>query len=106
MLPKDYRLEKEEIVKIAKTGKRARKDGFEVRYWHDESLKNPKFGVIVSKKTEKFATKRNTLKRKFRAAIAKLIKEGFFKKGKYLFLIYTSTFVDMKSSEICELVKK
>lgn len=100
MLKAKYRIPKQEIPRIAKQGKKYTDGLFDVKVWYDNSLTHPLFAVIVSTKIDKRAVVRNTIKRKFRAALFELLKENFFKPANYIFLIKDVKIMDLKSYEI------
>lgn len=62
-----------------------------------------RFGIVISKRTEKKATARNRVKRQFRACFEKLI--GKVKCQDYLFIIKKES-LDKKSNEICTQIEE
>lgn len=106
MLSKKYRLPKNDIPIIARRGRRYSSELFDIKVWWDDKLENPLFTFVISKKTHKSAVKRNIAKRKFRAAMYKLIKDGNMRTGKYMFLIKNIELINMSSEKISELVIK
>jgi ribonuclease P protein component len=107
MLPKEYRLDKSEIKRIMRFGKRIDTEFFTLRAWYDESLDNAKFAFIISTKVDKRATVRNNIKRKFRAAVKDIVNDSNvnLKKGSYIFIIKDAKLKSMKSNEILTLLK-
>lgn len=103
MLSKELRLDKKEIPKIAKKGKRLDGELFFIKAWYDDSLLNPEFAISISIKIDKKAAVRNRIKRKLRAVIKDLISEDFnFRKGKYLIIVKSKDLVDAKNEKILE----
>lgn len=105
MYSKAYRLKKDEIELVARKGKRYTSEKFDIRVLSDDSKTIPQFSIAVSKKIDKRSFIRNTIKRKFRAAIYELLKENFFKNGSYLFIIKSVNIADLSSNELRSLLK-
>jgi ribonuclease P protein component len=107
MLSKEYRLDKNEIKRIMRFGKRIDTEFFTLRAWYDENLNNSKFAFVVSTKIDKRATVRNNIKRKFRVAAQDLVDDSELKikKGSYIFIIKDASLKTMKSHEIVTLIK-
>lgn len=80
MLSSNHRLLKQkDFDYVHKKGRQIRGPMFNLKYVQS-SLKVSRFGVVVGRKSEKLATKRNTVKRKVREIIRNLIdsvKPGF-----------------------------
>ena len=104
MLPKEYRLVTKEIPQVAKMGKRLSSDLFDVKVWWDNSLDYPKFALAVGLKVSKSAVIRNTIKRKFRAALIEILKENQPKKGKYLIIAKSSDLSSINSKDIMQVL--
>jgi len=106
MLSKEYRLPTKDIANIAKRGKRLSSELFDIRCWWDDALELPLFAFAVGLKVSKSAVVRNTIKRKFRAAIYGLLKTSHIRKGKYLIIAKTEKLQDLKSDEIEIVISK
>ncbi len=106
MLNKTQRIPKKQIPAIARKGKRFVSELFDVKVWYDNAIEASKFAVIVSKKVHKSAVIRNTIKRKFKAAIFELEKEQFFRRGSYMVLVKAATVADLKSQELKAIVQE
>lgn len=101
MLPKQYRINKEEIPLVARKGVKSQFDGFYLKFLQNDSLANSKFGIIIPKKAIKLSVNRNRVKRVFRAALADLIKDGEFKKvGFYVFFVSDEKLVDLALEDV------
>ena len=75
MLPKDYRLSREgDIVRALRKGRMV-KGAFVSLYVSGSSLKNSRFGVIVSKKVHNKPTRRNLVKRRLRYIFSKYFQQ-------------------------------
>lgn len=112
MLSSSYRIPKEEIPNIVRRGKKFSSEFFDVKAWFDDNLEHSHFAVVISAKVDKRAVVRNTIRRKFKAAIYKIINDeleiinkGTFRKGNYIFLIRNAKLQDLKSQEIEGLIK-
>ena len=78
MFSRKHRIrKKKEIVEIFKIGKKLNSKTIVIKYRKND-LNYGRFAIIVGKKTEKFAYKRNNLKRKIRHVLyEKSIKKSF-----------------------------
>jgi hypothetical protein len=92
MLNKNYRVQTKEIPKIARFGKKLLGEKFEVKVWFDDALETPRFAFVVSKKVSKKAVTRNTEE------------PAIFRRANYIFIIRNATLLDLKSTEIKELI--
>lgn len=106
MLAKKYRLDPKRIPFIAKRGKKFSGQYFDLKVWYDEELEFPNFALAVSTKVDQKAVVRNRIKRKMRAAIEELLKEDFFKKGSYLFIVKNNEVANLKQSELVDLTRR
>lgn len=109
MISKKARIAKKDIPNIVRRGKRFSGKGFDIKVWFDNTLESPKFTIIVSKKVDKSAVKRNLIKRKFRAAIFEILKENslqIFKNANYIIIIRSPEVAELKSTEISALLKE
>jgi len=105
MLNRKYRASKKEIEKAVRIGKKVNFDGFYLKNFYDDELKNTKFAVVVPKKVNKLATVRNSIKRKFRAAALALIANSELKSNTInVFIVVDDRFKDLKSTEILDLL--
>jgi len=100
MLPKQYRLNTNEIAQVAKMGKRLQSELFVIKVWWDNSLEYPQFALAVGLKVSKSAVVRNTIKRKFRAALIEILKDSQPRKGKYLIIAKTPGLARISSKDI------
>ncbi len=101
MLPAALRLPAKQIPLLAKTGKRLWFDGLEM---HANYLQNNfRAAIVVPVKTEKLASKRNTIKRKLRAAIIVLYKQELLPRGDYLILVRDKEII---TKEIAGMLKR
>lgn len=67
------------------------------------NLSNARFGIVISKRTEKKATARNRVKRQFRVCFESLI--GKVKCQDYLFIIKKES-LGKKNNEICTQIEE
>lgn len=107
MLSTKFRIPKDTILRVIKTGRRSSNNYFDIRsLLKDEE--NPRFTFVVSVKIDKRATVRNTIKRKFRSAIYEILKNGdlIFKNYDTVFLIRDKNIKNLKSYEIKEIILK
>lgn len=104
MLTKEYRLDPKDIPDIARRGKRLTSEMFDIRCWWDNNLEYPKFALAVGLKVSKSAVIRNSIKRKFRAAIHNMLADQDIKKGKYLIVAKNDALNDLKSNEIEQIL--
>ncbi len=75
MLPQKYRLKRnKEFEKAFKKGKTFKKNGLLIKVFKT-GLPHSRVGVVAGKKFSNKAVKRNSIKRKIRAAVAEFIKE-------------------------------
>jgi ribonuclease P protein component len=69
-LPKKYRLTlKKEFEKVYDSGKTVKNSFLFIKFLKDQSLKNSKFGIVVSTKVSKKATVRNRIRRQISEVI-------------------------------------
>jgi ribonuclease P protein component len=108
MLPKEYRLDKSEIKRIMRFGKKIDNQLFTLRVWYDETLSNSKFAFVVSTKVDKRATVRNNIKRKFRVAVKYIANDSTktFKKGSYVFIIKDASLKTLKTGAIMQIIRE
>lgn len=106
MLARKFRLKSNEIPIIARKGKRYTGELFDIRAWFNNNLPNSKFSFAVSTKIDKNAVVRNTIKRKFKAAVRELEANNIFKKGSYLFVIKTKGLEEKKAPDLLKLIKE
>lgn len=104
MINKSQRLKSNEIVLVARRGKRFSTDYFDIKAWWDNNIP-PKFAVSISKSIDKKAVIRNQIRRKIKAAIFNLQKDTQFKNGKYLFIIKSVDLKDISSIDIEKFIK-
>lgn len=104
MLPKKYRLPKREIPVIVRKGKKQSNMYFDTKLWYDNNLEAPLFAFIISKKVNKSAVIRNTIKRKLRAAAWELIKENKIKPAKYVVIVRSFELMELTPSQIKDLL--
>lgn len=104
MFPKSNRLRNnEDINKTIKKGVNLKTPFFNVKYL--KKNENFKITVIVSKKISKLAVKRNRLKRIFRSATEKILKEENNLKWNFIFFPFENA-LEKKSSDLENFIKK
>lgn len=87
-MPKKYRLNDKKIIQACSAkGKRNFSDYFIIKYLSNDLEK--KFAIVITKKFDKRATKRNRLRRQVRSAIIKNINS--IKSGYYLIMLKNET---------------
>ena len=96
MLPKQYRLPKEKFQQIYKKGFKLRGKYGMLVVLKDESLSNPKFGMVVSKKIGN-AVRRHKMTRLIRNIFTSTVKENKLEK--------TPLFLEYIAFEYCEEYK-
>lgn len=73
-MPQKNRLKKKsDFDRVFKRGKKVVSDSFNLFYLLRKKQTVPRFGVVVSKKTEKSAVKRNKTRRMFKEVLRKII---------------------------------
>lgn len=78
MFRKNQRINSEEFKKVFEKSKQKNSKSFLFKFLKDEKVKKPKISVVIPKKVEKGAVKRNLLKRRFYNTIKEELKESFF----------------------------
>jgi len=105
MLSKQYRLAKRtDLEVVRKQGKLVRGQTFGLLFLENKLSNKPRFGFIVSKKISRLAVKRNRVKRLFREAVTKIIKD-VKAENDYLFLVNTKS-LDKDLQDILKDVTK
>lgn len=108
MLEASYRIPKEEIPNIVRKGKKYQSEMFDVKAWFDDKLEHPHFAVVISAKVDKRAVVRNTIRRKFKAAIYNILQEDptFFRMGNYVIIVRSPELENLKSEQIEDLIEE
>ena len=105
MLASKYKIRDREIFDELKSkGKKITKPDFLFVYLEDESLKESKFGIIVTKKINNKAVIRNRIKRVIYAALEKEIDK--LERNIYGLFVVRRDISEMKSKEFQEDVDK
>jgi ribonuclease P protein component len=107
MLNKNNRLNSKEIKGLLKKGKRKRWNAISLVY-RKNNLKGHRLAVIVPKKIEKKAVKRNQLRRRFKEAMRLFFKDFKLKENYDMVLLVYAKDYDYKkaSKEIERLFKE
>jgi ribonuclease P protein component len=104
-LPKQYRLTRQkEFEKVYDSGKTVRNSFLFIKFLKDQSLKNSKFGIVVSAKVSKKATVRNRIRRQ----ISEVIRTNLDRVAKNVnvVIVTNSKIVDKEFTEIEKVVLK
>lgn len=106
MLGKKNRIQKSDIPKIVRSGDRIKGSMFDIKYVANADIVPPKFAIVVSKRIEKRAVARNTIKRKFRAALFELVRNGDIDSGQYIILTNDNKLIDVESGDLREMIRE
>jgi ribonuclease P protein component len=101
-LPKELRLEREEIREILKNGKKA-KIKFLVFQFRESNLKNSKFAIMVSLKVSKKAVVRNKIRRRISEILREIAKK--LKKQLEIVVITLPGIENLSFSELKESIE-
>ncbi len=94
MVPKEKRLNKNEISKVMTVGKRLRSELFDVKATISDGL--PKIGIIISKKVNKKAVVRNKIRRKIKHWFI----NSYEKNYDLVFIIKSDEIKDLSAEEL------
>jgi ribonuclease P protein component len=101
MLAAEFRIPAKLIPIVARKGKRIHKTWFTLVVLPALSDPHPHFAFVVSTKVNKSAVVRNRIKRRLRAAIYQLLKEGqIADTSHYMFLVKDSSPADVEYADL------
>lgn len=102
MLPKQYRLQLRKQTDFFRVCRKTHTPFFSLFYTQSDTFKSV---VIVSKKVALLATKRNSIKRKYQAAIVKIL-DILMKFNINLAIVVHSEGISLKIDDIAENIEK